>query len=228
MPAAWLSVEQDVGDVSHADIAATGTHTPVLDAEDAVEDGAYDLPSFLNASTSRVRRRSELAFARNGKDRVRDDSTYTFELPALSPDAVARSRQMPPQTQLELLEQEDAYKSEEPSAGPSSLVPSLRYASSRVEGDDASYPPSTHVALARTPAHRRIARWQFAAFCFSFFLEGWNDGSTGPLLPTIQAFYGLNYTIVSMIFILNAVGFVLGAATLVLLVERFGMGKVCA
>ena len=67
----------------------------------------------------------------------------------------------------------------------------------------------------------------FGCFCFSFFLEGWNDGSTGPLLPTIQAFYGLNYAVVSMVFILNAVGFILGAATLVLLVERFGMGKVC-
>ena len=225
MPAERLSVEQDVGDVSRADLAATGTHTPVFDPEDAAEDNAqYDLPSFLSASTVRVRRRSELAFARNGKDRQREDPAHTFELPALSPDAVARSRQMPSQTQIEMLEEEDAYK-EGPSAGPSSLVPSLHYGPSR-EGS-VSYPPSTHVAIARTPAHRRIARWQFAAFCFSFFLEGWNDGSTGPLLPTIQAFYGLNYAVVSMVFILNAVGFILGAATLVLLVERFGMGKVC-
>ncbi|VDB91298.1 unnamed protein product [Peniophora sp. CBMAI 1063] len=228
MPAARLSIEQDVGDVSRDDIAATGMHTPVSDAENAVEDSAqYDLPSFLSASTSRVRRRSELAFARNGKERVRDEHTHTFELPALSPDAIARSRQMPPQTQIELLEQEDQYK-EDLSAGPSSLVPSLRYAPSRTEGEGASYPPSVHVAVARTPAHRRIARLQFATFCFSFFLEGWNDGSTGPLLPTIQAFYGLNYAVVSMVFILNAVGFILGAATLVLLVERFGMGKVAS
>jgi hypothetical protein len=37
--------------------------------------------------------------------------------------------------------------------------------------------------------YRRIGLVQFAALCGSIFLEGWNDGSTGPLLPRFQSFY---------------------------------------
>jgi hypothetical protein len=32
---------------------------------------------------------------------------------------------------------------------------------------------------------------QYAALCFSMFMLGWNDGSTGPLLPRIQEVYGV-------------------------------------
>ena len=38
----------------------------------------------------------------------------------------------------------------------------------------------------RTASQRRWARAHFAVMCYNFFLAGWNDGSTGPLLPTIQ------------------------------------------
>ena len=37
--------------------------------------------------------------------------------------------------------------------------------------------------------YRDKLRVQFAALCFTLFLEGWNDGSTGPLLPRIQRVY---------------------------------------
>ena len=30
---------------------------------------------------------------------------------------------------------------------------------------------------------------QFASLCFCLFLAGWNDGTTGPLLPRIQSNY---------------------------------------
>jgi len=36
---------------------------------------------------------------------------------------------------------------------------------------------------------RRRANIQFAAMCFTLFLAGWNDGTTGPLLPRIQEVY---------------------------------------
>lgn len=45
------------------------------------------------------------------------------------------------------------------------------------------------------PAERRRQRRKgllcFATLCWSFFLIGWNDGSTGPLLPTIQRHYNV-------------------------------------
>lgn len=43
-------------------------------------------------------------------------------------------------------------------------------------------PPKSNV-------YRTRARIQFASVCFSLFLLGWNDGSTGPLLPRIQQVY---------------------------------------
>lgn len=42
---------------------------------------------------------------------------------------------------------------------------------------------------------KRRGRLHFAAICFSFFLEGWNDGSTGPLLPAIQKHYNVSAVI---------------------------------
>ena len=42
-----------------------------------------------------------------------------------------------------------------------------------------------------TSAQNWKGRLHLLACCYCYFLEGWNDGSTGPLLPTIQRFYGL-------------------------------------
>ena len=35
----------------------------------------------------------------------------------------------------------------------------------------------------------KTSRIQFLALCWTLFLAGWNDGSTGPLLPRIQNVY---------------------------------------
>lgn len=40
-----------------------------------------------------------------------------------------------------------------------------------------------------TRLEARTAHAQFLALCWSLFLLGWNDGSTGPLLPRIQKSY---------------------------------------
>ncbi|KAI0767879.1 MFS general substrate transporter [Irpex lacteus] len=66
---------------------------------------------------------------------------------------------------------------------------------------------------------------QFAALCYTLFLCGWNDGSTGPLLPRIQTNYNVGYAVVSLIFIFNFLGCIGGALSNVYLTERFGFGK---
>jgi hypothetical protein len=43
-----------------------------------------------------------------------------------------------------------------------------------------------------TKQEARVARAQFLALCWTLFVLGWNDGSTGPLLPRIQEFYDVN------------------------------------
>jgi hypothetical protein len=40
-----------------------------------------------------------------------------------------------------------------------------------------------------TKRQRRLAKVQFATVCFTMYLAGWNDGTTGPLLPRIQEVY---------------------------------------
>lgn len=52
--------------------------------------------------------------------------------------------------------------------------------------------PSTITShTARRQNRRSILH--FAAVCWCFFLEGWNDGSVGPLLPVIQAHYSVSF-----------------------------------
>ncbi|KAK0489623.1 major facilitator superfamily domain-containing protein [Armillaria luteobubalina] len=75
-----------------------------------------------------------------------------------------------------------------------------------------------------TPKDYRV-HVQFAALCWSMFLAGWNDGTTGPLLPRIQEVYNVNYTIVSLLFILACVGFLSGAFINIPLTEKLGFGK---
>ncbi|OCH86759.1 MFS general substrate transporter [Obba rivulosa] len=62
--------------------------------------------------------------------------------------------------------------------------------------------------------------------CMALFLAGWNDGSTGPLLPRIQSVYHVGFAVVSLIFVSNCIGFVTAAAANVHLTDRLGLGKV--
>lgn len=42
---------------------------------------------------------------------------------------------------------------------------------------------------ASSPSVRLVAFLQFASLCFTLFVAGWNDGTTGPLLPRMQTNY---------------------------------------
>ncbi|KAG1903204.1 major facilitator superfamily domain-containing protein [Suillus fuscotomentosus] len=79
---------------------------------------------------------------------------------------------------------------------------------------------------AQTKPQRLRARVQFATVCGAMYLAGWNDGTTGPLLPRIQKVYDLNFAVVSLIFVFACVGFLSGAFANLYLDERFGFGKV--
>lgn len=53
--------------------------------------------------------------------------------------------------------------------------------------------PVQHDAKITTRQETRTARVQFLALCWSLFLMGWTDGSTGPLLPRIQESYKVGF-----------------------------------
>ena len=52
--------------------------------------------------------------------------------------------------------------------------------------------PIQHDIKFPTRKEARTARVQFLALCWSLFLIGWIDGSTGPLLPSIQKSYDVS------------------------------------
>ncbi|CAE6407509.1 unnamed protein product [Rhizoctonia solani] len=83
--------------------------------------------------------------------------------------------------------------------------------------------------------HQEVPAWTMStknewiaimACCSCLFMAGWNDATTGPLLPTIQAHYRVNFTVVSMLFVSGCVGFISAAVVNIHLTDRLGFGKV--
>lgn len=62
-------------------------------------------------------------------------------------------------------------------------------------GDDpsGSTASASTTGLSQTQTHN--AAIQYFALCFVFYVAGWNDGTTGPLLPRIQAVYNVSCAI---------------------------------
>ncbi|KAH7910277.1 MFS general substrate transporter [Hygrophoropsis aurantiaca] len=85
---------------------------------------------------------------------------------------------------------------------------------------------SSVISKNQTQNHRIRARIQFGALCWCMYLAGWNDGTTGPLLPRIQRVYSVNFIIVSLIFVFACIGFLSGAFANLALNPKFGFGKV--
>ncbi|THU92145.1 MFS general substrate transporter [Dendrothele bispora CBS 962.96] len=72
---------------------------------------------------------------------------------------------------------------------------------------------------------RRRSWLHFLACCVSMISIGWVDGSSGPLIPLMQQQFHVNYTLVSLIFIVNTVGCLTAAAINVFYSEELVLGK---
>ncbi|KIY70510.1 MFS general substrate transporter [Cylindrobasidium torrendii FP15055 ss-10] len=73
--------------------------------------------------------------------------------------------------------------------------------------------------------HTRTSNIHFIAVTFAFFLSGWQDGTTGPLLPVMQTHYHIGFVLVSLVFVFACSGFILGAGLNVWINEKLGFGK---
>ncbi|PCH38276.1 MFS general substrate transporter [Wolfiporia cocos MD-104 SS10] len=75
--------------------------------------------------------------------------------------------------------------------------------------------PGGAAQVETSPALLKRYRWHgqlhLAALCHQYFLEGWNDGSLGPLLPRLQSHYKIGFDIVSLLFVFMTLGFICGA-----------------
>ena len=134
-----------------------------LTSDSALEVDIDDIVS-RQSIPERIRRRSEL----------RQKPVFTteeFELPVLSPLPEG------PQTPAALSDDVELA-----SALPDTSASSLR------DDSNSTVPVLSPAQEAR---HRWRGRLHFFAVCYCSFIQGWNDGSTGPLLPTIQRYYNV-------------------------------------
>ncbi|OXG26170.1 hypothetical protein C367_02932 [Cryptococcus neoformans Ze90-1] len=71
---------------------------------------------------------------------------------------------------------------------------------------------------------KRLAYTMLCVLFLVMFLAGWNDASQGPLLPSLQLYYNIDYLVISVIWIMNFVGFMIAGLTNVFITDRFGFG----
>lgn len=96
-------------------------------------------------------------------------------------------------TQTEVIELQDTYKADARKPQLASGLSTLSVVESTtpdaaIDTSRVSLAPAYAVPV-RTSEMRRKANIHFAALCFCLFLNGWNDGTTGTLLPRIQEVY---------------------------------------
>ena len=59
------------------------------------------------------------------------------------------------------------------------------------EGEGNADPPASPISAAQKAFQRRKRMINLGTLCFDVFLNGWNDATAGPLLPRVQAYYGV-------------------------------------
>lgn len=92
-----------------------------------------------------------------------------------------------------------------------------------------SRPPSPKmegaVDVVQTIWNPSMNKWRVLGACLIFFANGMNDSAPGALLPYMEKYYNVGYAIVSLIFISNAVGFILAAFFINALDNKLGRAK---
>ncbi|KAI1611717.1 major facilitator superfamily domain-containing protein [Exophiala viscosa] len=68
-------------------------------------------------------------------------------------------------------------------------------------------------------------RWRVASATVFFFLMGLNDAATGALIPYLERHYDIGYAVVSLIFVTNAVGWILMAPISQMIEHRVGRAR---
>ncbi|GAA5908103.1 hypothetical protein JCM8208_003690 [Rhodotorula glutinis] len=89
------------------------------------------------------------------------------------------------------------------------------------------------VAFSQLPdASKSSSKWDLRikelACHISLVVAGWADASSGPLIPYIQDHYKISYTVVSMMFLGQMVGFIAAGLMSSWLSTRLGLGKLIA
>ncbi|KAJ7724678.1 MFS general substrate transporter [Mycena olivaceomarginata] len=103
-------------------------------------------------------------------------------------------------------------------------VPTMRGVTGVVEPNSRE-----HSEVSASPkSHAFRAKIQLGAIYGSMLVAGWNDGTSGPLIPKMQEVYHVQFLLVSVIFVLASVGYISGALINMRWTNRVSFGKVCA
>lgn len=194
--------EQDVSEARVSDIESDGEGHPAslprttqasipkdsaLDCGEQSPANSHDLPHFLSAPSTRIRRRSEIAFPRPHPKAVIHDPNPNESLPIEPevPSAYKLTDFTPPAEELNFIKEdiEVCVKNvdKDQSGATTPRASSLAY-----EQDGGAQPSASQKA--RFTNYSRI---HMAALAWCFYLNGWNDGTIGPLLPRIQEYYNV-------------------------------------
>ena len=170
-----------------------------LDLTDAHSGSSLELPHVL--TSERIRRRSELSRSRplDSPPAIEPES---IELPIIhehpqssgSASVAAAVSTGKKRAVADVSFREDVMLAKDDDVEiapsfPSSLAPSIR-----IDEDTDSTAPA--ISAAQKAVYRRKNIIHFVTLCFAMFLNGWNDGTTGPLLPRIQLYYNVSARIV--------------------------------
>ncbi|KAF1831011.1 MFS general substrate transporter [Decorospora gaudefroyi] len=85
-------------------------------------------------------------------------------------------------------------------------------------GDDA-------VGLMRTWNSPPMTKWRILCCCLIYFSMGINDSVVGALIPYMESYYHISYSIMSLVFVGNAIGFITAAFFTNMILGKFGRAK---
>lgn len=84
------------------------------------------------------------------------------------------------------------------------------------------------VEVAQTLNNPPMNKWRLLSACLMNLGGGLNDSAPGALIPYMEKEYNIGYAVVSLIFVTNAIGFILAAPATDFLESRFGRSRTYA
>ena len=81
------------------------------------------------------------------------------------------------------------------------------------------------VGLMRTWNDEPMTKWRILCCCVIYFANGMNDSVVGALIPYVESWYHISYSIMSLVFVGNAVGFIIAAFFTDTILSKIGRAK---
>ena len=88
--------------------------------------------------------------------------------------------------------------------------------------------PSQSTHAVQSLSNPPMNKYRFSSVCLMSLSLGLNDSAVGALIPYVEAHYAINYGTVSLVFVTNAIGFVLAAPLTNLILAKMGRSNLLA